>query len=196
MAVPGLILFLDLINTNPQQPTPAANTQRTHWSPKWALLRGLVGRRTHASARIFSQLSRLWWRLRKTPSLCCLWVDQIRLIQFWHVKVIRWTKALAKREQSSNWEGTLPRPNSQTAVKVMTWSVFRTFLFSPFSFRLQLNILINNLFFCVCVWIEIRKSKQGLGEALQRCTETNEYGSQKWHINVRWRWRYSRDHAQ
>lgn len=35
------------------------------------------------------------------------------------------------------------------------------------------------------VWTEIHKSKQGLGEVLSRCTETNEYASQKRHINVR-----------
>lgn len=55
MAIPGLILFLDLIHANPQQPPPPplnTHTQRTHWSPEWAPWRGLVGRRTHASSRI------------------------------------------------------------------------------------------------------------------------------------------------
>lgn len=98
MTVPGLILFLDLMKHKSTAASPCCKS--THWSPKWPLWRGLVGRRTHASSRIFSQLSWLCWRLRKTPSLCWLWVDQIRLIQFWHDKVIWWTQALAEREHS------------------------------------------------------------------------------------------------
>lgn len=99
---------MDLINTNPQQPPPAAHTHRGHIH----LHSGHHGEdcwrathtHTHTSSRrifFFSRLSRLCWRLGKTPSLCCLRVDQISLIQFWHDEAVSWwAQALAGREHS------------------------------------------------------------------------------------------------
>lgn len=114
MTVSGLILFLDLINTNPQKPPPAANTQRTHWSPKWALWRALVGRRTQCFIyEVFSTIKAVLKSEENTIFVFTM-VDHI----WFSFDKIKWSdepKHWQKGNILSNWEGTLPRPNSQTA---------------------------------------------------------------------------------